>query len=231
MSTIDAEGMAAYVEIGAKRTFAGAVEWPGWNRAGRDEASALQGLADYGPRYAAVLPGTGLGFSAPVGPEAFEVAERVAGNATTDFGAPGVPPASDQRPATAADLARLRRILEASWAALDRAVDAAGGVELRKGPRGGGRELEAILEHVRDAEAAYLSGLALRAPRADPGDARASLLQVRTAVLEAMDAAARGLLPQERPRGGKPWPIRYFVRRTAWHALDHAWEIEDRSAP
>ena len=29
------------------------------------------------------------------------------------------------------------------------------------------------------------------------------------------------------PDGGK-WPPRYAARRIAWHALDHAWEIEDR---
>jgi hypothetical protein len=26
----------------------------------------------------------------------------------------------------------------------------------------------------------------------------------------------------------RPWEPRYAVRRSAWHALDHAWEIEDR---
>jgi hypothetical protein len=38
------------------------------------------------------------------------------------------------------------------------------------------------------------------------------------------------------PNGGTPpvpkgWPPRYAARRIAWHALDHAWEIEDRSEP
>jgi len=27
----------------------------------------------------------------------------------------------------------------------------------------------------------------------------------------------------------RSWPPRYAARRIAWHALDHAWEIEDRS--
>ena len=25
------------------------------------------------------------------------------------------------------------------------------------------------------------------------------------------------------------WPVRYAARRIAWHVLDHAWEIEDKS--
>jgi hypothetical protein len=37
--------------------------------------------------------------------------------------------------------------------------------------------------------------------------------------------------PERVPRSGKLWTPRYFVRRTAWHALDHAWEIEDRLQP
>jgi hypothetical protein len=39
-----------------------------------------------------------------------------------------------------------------------------------------------------------------------------------------------------RPSDGSPladrkWTARYAARRIAWHALDHAWEIEDRSEP
>jgi hypothetical protein len=52
---------------------------------------------------------------------------------------------------------------------------------------------------------------------------------VRRAVLDALAAAPRsGRVPQG-PRGGKRWTVRYFIRRSAWHALDHAWEIEDRA--
>ena len=79
-----------YLEIGKKRTFAGALDWPGWCRSGRDEASALQALCDYGSRYGRVLHTARLGFQAPADPSAFVVRERLEGNATTDFGAPGI---------------------------------------------------------------------------------------------------------------------------------------------
>lgn len=38
-----------YVETGSKRVYAGAVDWPGSDRGGRDEASALRSLVDAGP--------------------------------------------------------------------------------------------------------------------------------------------------------------------------------------
>ncbi|HWR65539.1 MAG TPA: hypothetical protein VN364_05430 [Bellilinea sp.] len=26
----------------------------------------------------------------------------------------------------------------------------------------------------------------------------------------------------------RTWPLRYLIRHTAYHALDHAWEMEDK---
>jgi hypothetical protein len=50
----------------------------------------------------------------------------------------------------------------------------------------------------------------------------------RSAILQTLERAAQGAMPPAGPRGGQRWPARYFVRRAAWHVLDHAWEIEDR---
>jgi hypothetical protein len=41
-------------------------------------------------------------------------------------------------------------------------------------------------------------------------------------------AALAGALRAGAP--GAAWQARYVIRRCAWHALDHAWEIEDKSA-
>jgi hypothetical protein len=90
------------------------------------------------------------------------VVERLKGDATTDFGAPGVPPASDAAPVEEADLKRFQTLLEACWRTFDAAVEAGRGRELRKGPRGGGRELDGIVEHVRPM-ASYLSRAGLEA--------------------------------------------------------------------
>jgi hypothetical protein len=154
--------------------------------------------------------------------------ERLKGDATTDFGAPSIAPAADRRPIGNAELARLGRILEACWRALDRAAEVATGVELTKGPRGGGRDLDAILGHVTGAETAYIRRLASTPPATVGVDARDAAEAVRTCALETLSRTVNEGLPASGPRGRAIWLPRYFVRRTAWHALDHAWEVEDR---
>jgi hypothetical protein len=211
------------LEVGTKRTFATALDWPGWCRAGRDEDAALETLLAYAPRYSAVLGTSVRGFSPPRSLSSFEIVESSTGDATTDFGAPGTPPAADDRPATARDLTRLGTILRACWAAFDAAARSADGVELRAGPRGGGRDLAKIRAHVLEADHAYLGKLGGTARR-DAGHE-----EIRETYIEALGARAKGELPDVGPRGGARWSPRYAVRRAAWHALDHAWELEDRS--
>jgi hypothetical protein len=108
-------------------------------------------------------------------------------------------------------------LLEACWKALDRVV-AKAPEALRKGPRGGGRDRDKMFEHVLGAESAYAHGLGLKLPQPDYRDARA-VRAFRKAFLEVVRA----------PVPTAKWPAAYGVRRTAWHALDHMWEIEDRS--
>ena len=148
-----------YLEAGKVRIFAGALDWPGWCRSGRDEASALQALIDNGSRYAKVLQDTPLQFHLPSSVSDLIVAERLAGNATTDFGAPAIAPSVDSLPMNTDELERSQIILEACWRALDNAIRSANGRKLRTGPRGGGRDLTRICGHVREAEIAYLGSL------------------------------------------------------------------------
>lgn len=221
--------MDVYLEVGRKRTIAGVLAWPGWTRVGRDEATALEALLHYGGRYARVIGMTVLDFDPPRSIRAFSVVERIPGNSTTDFGAPGLIPKADRQPLDAADWRRQGRILQACWGAFDEAFAAAAGRELRRGPRGGGRQLEAITQHLLEAEGGYLSRLAWQAPQHDKTDLNEAMRLTRQAIMDALLAAERGEIPEHGPRGGVIWPARYFVRRVAWHALDHAWEIEDRA--
>lgn len=226
--TQKANKIDVYLEVGQSRTFALAPDWPGWCRSGRDEAAALQSLGDYAPRYARVLQAAQIHFEAPAGASGLVVVERLAGNATTDFGAPSLALERDVAPVEPAELERWQAILPACWQALDGAAQAAAGRALRKGPRGGGRDLEKILQHVYEVEAAYLSSLGGKSAwkgEADPGRA---LAQLHSDILNTLAAARRGEIPERGPRGGVRWTPRYFVRRLAWHDLDHAWEIEDR---
>jgi hypothetical protein len=214
--------METFLEHGTKRVFASGIEWPGWCRSAKTDEAALDALVAYAPRYAKVLARRKLGFEPPRDGASLRVRERLTGNATTDFGAPAIPPAADGRPFDPADAERLVAILEACWRALDRAAAAARGRVLTKGPRGGGRDLEKIVAHVADAEGGYLYALGPRPPKGS---------DLRRTIVEVLAARARGEAPERVPRKGKLWSPRYFVRRTAWHALDHAWEIEDRLQP
>ena len=220
-----------YLEQGQKQTFAGAIDWPGWCRAGRDEESALQALFDYGPRYQRVLRASRLGFQAPIDLSAFVVIERLKGNATTDFGAPGLAPSSDSKPVNPDQLHDFEKILRACWRALDASVETAAGQALRTGPRGGGRQVEGILQHLHESDAGYLNavGWKLQGDKAKALDHQ--LEHIRQAIVTALASSARGEIPAKGPRGGLRWTARYFVRRVAWHTLDHAWEIEDRLTP
>ncbi len=208
-----------YLEVGQRRVFASALDWPGWTRSGRDERAALDALAVYASRYVAVPKAAHMAF--PAGTPAFQVVERVHGNPTTDFGAPAIPASSDARPLAAKEAERICELLSASWQVFDGAV-ANAPAELRKGPRGGGRDRDKIADHIIGAESAYIPklGLKLKTPRRDDG---AGVRAWRKAILDAIRASAGAPQVAE-----KRWPPRYVARRMAWHLLDHAWEIEDR---
>lgn len=222
------ETINVYIESGKKKIFAGAVDWPGWCRSGRDEGTALQALIDYGPRYARVLQRTGIGLPHAAGIDALKVIERHDGNTTTDFGSPAIILDADSEPLDRAEYARLLAVLEACWQAFDRTVQQAAGRELRKGPRGGGRDLDKIVEHVIEADLAYLAKLAWKL-KLESGYTPAEALRItRQAIQKALTVAVNQGLPEQGPRGGTLWPPRYFIRRVAWHVLDHAWEIDDR---
>lgn len=207
------------LEVGRKRVFAAAVDWPGWCRAGRDEEGALQALFESRQRYRAVIAGKRLGFVPPKGVRDLRVVERLPGDATTDFGAPGQIAKADRRRTTEQDVRRLESLLTACWDAFDTSVEQARGGKLQTGPRGGGRSLDAIVRHVDEADGGYLARIGGKVERGSP---------LREQILEALTAAPRTGTPPPGPRGGTRWPVRYHVRRSAWHALDHAWEIEDR---
>ncbi len=211
-----------YLEVGAKRVFACAVEWPGWCRSGKSEEQALDALASYAERYAVVAREGGVAFP-DAQTVAFQVVERLPGTAGhTDFGAPGEIAAGDWDPLTAEEAARLALLVTAAWAVFDQ-VAADAPADLRKGPRGGGRDRDQMIDHVLGAEASYARklGITHRQPARD--DARA-IAVLRDDILAALVAPSDGT-----PHVPKGWPPRYAARRIAWHVLDHAWEMDDRS--
>lgn len=216
-----------FLEIGSKRIFAGAIDWPGWYGQGRDERSAQEALLRTAPRYQHAIQSTQLGFASPTDLSQIQIIDRIPGNSTTDFGAPAVPPSSDAQPMDEGALQKSLAILRASWATLRITYQANLGKELRKGPRGGGRELDRILEHVLGANEGYLRRITWKtAPR--PASLDAALLTMAEQTERALTVAVTEGLPERGSRGGVIWRPLTFVRRAVWHILDHAWEIEDR---
>jgi hypothetical protein len=213
----EAGSIRVYLEVGGKRTFASAADWPGWCRAGKDEHAAVAALAAYARRYGVVAKLAGV--TVPAGVPAFKVVERISGNATTDFGAPGVPAKDESKPMPARQASRMRDLLQACWTYLDGVV-ARAPAELRKGPRGGGRDRDVMFDHVLGAEMEYAKRIGVRLKQPDGRD-KDAVRGFRKAILAGI----------EDPNEETKWPVPYAVRRIAWHALDHAWEIEDRSKP
>ena len=117
---------------------------------------------------------------------------------------------------------RLASLVQAAWAVYDQILADAPAV-LRKGPRGGGRDRDKMADHVRDAEGAYVRKLGLRL-EPPPRNDRPAIAAFRQAIIDVLQRPSKGNALVE-----KGWPQRYAARRIAWHALDHAWEIQDRS--
>jgi hypothetical protein len=214
-----AKRLEVAIEAGDKKVFASALDWPGWSRSAKTREAAIESLIGYAPRYAPVAKLAKLEF-----PDAFdvEVVQRLPGGSGTDFGVPSRIHAPDTRRVTAKEADRLGRLVEAAWTTFDRVADGAP-AELRKGPRGGGRDRDKMVGHVMGADGAYARELGLKAKELDFGD-RGAYAAIRKEMLGILRRPSDG-----KPIAGRKWTHRYAARRIAWHALDHAWEMEDRS--
>ncbi len=214
-----------FVERGDKKVFATAVDWPGWSRSAKSREEALDRLVEYGPRYKDALGKAAEKLILPKSAGDMDVVASI-GNKNADFGVPTAIMDFDREALTDKELASGIALLKAVWQAFEAAVkEASKGKPLTPGARGGGRTLAKITEHVHGADReAYIPAIGAKAPAAS-----ADRSAVEKAFIEALHAKVRGELPERGPRGGERWPARYAIRRSAWHALDHAWEIQDRS--
>ena len=206
-----------YLEVGKKKIFACALEWPGWCRFGKSEAEAQQALIDSELRYRVIAQRAGLDFA----PGAPVVVERVSGDATTDFGAPSSVTAFDTRPSDQAQAERSVALLRAAWTVMDEVI-ATSPAELRKGPRGGGRERDQVASHVIEAERAFVRKIGVQ-HKPFPLNDLAALTALRQEIADVLSKPSDGS-----PLTPNGWPATYAIRRITWHVVDHIWEIEDR---
>lgn len=209
-----------YTEATDKKAFACALDWPGWARAAKTEDLAIEALAAYADRYAPVASAAGIRWPARLD---FEVVERLKGSGSTEFGVLDKPPRADFDKITALSAGRQAALLQASWALLDD-IAAHAPAALRKGPRGGGRDRDKVVEHVIASEAGYAHRIGIRKDPKTSDLSPAAVNSRRVQIIALLSAASDGA-----PLIEKGWPTRYAVRRFAWHVLDHAWEIADKS--
>ncbi|MGC4191485.1 MAG: hypothetical protein QM589_10020 [Thermomicrobiales bacterium] len=217
------EMLNVMVEVGpkGKRTVAYARDWPGWERGDKTEADAIERLLSYRPRYAEVAQLAGLG-DAFVASTDIEIVDRYPGTGSTDFwGISFAFPDYDHQGMSPAGLERELSLMQAAWAFFD-GVRARVSPEMQKGPRGGGRDRDEIVRHVFGTERDWASKIGVETP---PGVMLTpeGLATHRAAYCEAIRAYhAEGKMARK-------WPLRYLIRHTAYHTLDHAWEMEDKN--
>jgi hypothetical protein len=220
-------GMAvhAVLERGpkGKRFVAFSLDWPGWDRGARSAESALETLESYRQRYRPVASLAGMAdeFDA-AGP--IEIVEDRVGNGSTDFWGISFSPCSTEiDPMSQADLERGITLLRACWAFFD-GVAARVSPEMLKGPRGGGRDRDRIIRHaVRTESEDFAKRVGLRNPEGAALTPE-GLRRHRETYIEAMRAYNAG----EVKRRMLSWTLPFLIRHSAYHALDHAWEMEDK---
>lgn len=219
------DALRVILEVGPKRrVVAGAQEWPGLDRWGTSEDDALTKLTAYRPRYAGIAERAGLADEFTAAGD-IEVVERVPGSSSTDWwGIAHIPSKVESEVLTEAALERRLKLLQATWTFFNEIAERVP-EELVKGPRGGGRDRDQIVRHVYASERHnWWRKVGLKAAdeaRLTPDELGAYRVQY----LELVRAHnAEG-------RRARTWPIQFLIRRTAQHAADHAWEMEDREPP
>lgn len=208
------------IEVGpkGKKTAAVARDWPGLSRGAASEPLAVEKLLSYVPRYAPVARQAGMAFDT----EGLELVERYEGTGSTDFwGISFAFSEFDRQEVSREDLERELSLMRACWQFFDE-VRAKVSADMRKGPRGGGRDRERIVWHVVANEVDWAKGVGVRPDTDDVPLTAESLAAHR-------DAYCAGIRTSHREgRTAGKWPLRYLIRHTAFHTLDHAWEMEDK---
>jgi hypothetical protein len=204
-----------------KRSVAYAVDWPGWSRGAKSPEEALETLEAYRDRYRPVASVAGL--ADELDGNKLEVVEDHLGNTSTDFwGISWLPSSTEHGPMPLDVLDRRLALLEGAWRFFDEVAERVS-PEMRRGPRGGGRSRDEIIAHVFGNERVQFSK---RVGVATPPGVMLTPDGLRTH-REQFLAGLRQYNAEDR-RIGRTWTLQYLLRHTAFHVLDHTWEMEDK---
>ena len=206
-----------------KRSVAFSIDWPGWSRGAKTAELALETLEAYRDRYRpiAALAGMSKEFD---GVGRLKVVEDKVGTGSVDFwGISFSPSAREQGPMRETELERAITLLQACWKFFDR-VAARVSPEMRKGPRGGGRDRDRIIRHaIRVESEDFARKVGLRIGE-EEALTPAGLRRHRKTYVAAMRAYNAG----EVAKPMRSWTLPFLIRHSAFHTLDHAWEMEDK---
>jgi hypothetical protein len=205
-----------------KRAVAFAVDWPGWSRGAKTPELALETLESYRQRYRPVAVAAGLAKEFDKARSLKVVEDRV-GTGSTDFwGISFSPCGLEQEPMDDADLDRKIELLRACWGYFD-AVAARVSADMRKGPRGGGRDRDRIIRHtIRTESEEFAKRLGLRIPE-EGALAPKALRDYRKAYVATMRTYNAG-----EGKRMRTWNLPFLLRHSGFHMMDHAWEMEDK---
>jgi hypothetical protein len=205
-----------------KRAVAFAVDWPGWSRGAKTPDLALEVFESYRERYrpVAVAAGVGAEFDAA---GVLDVVEDRVGPGSTDFwGISFAPSDLEQEPMDARDLDRKLTLLRAAWDYFDDVATRVSS-DMRKGPRGGGRDRDLIIRHtIRVESEEFAKRLGLGIPECAALTPH-GLAEHRATYVDAMRAYNAG-----EGKRMRSWNLPFLIRHTAFHTMDHAWEMEDK---
>ncbi len=206
-----------------KKAVAFAVDWPGWSRGAKNPEMALELLESYRERYRQVAVAAGMAKEFDAAGR-LKVVEDRGGTGSTDFwGISFSPSGCEQEPMNDTELDRKIGLLRACWGFFD-AVAARVSAEMRKGPRGGGRDRDRIIRHtVRTESEDFAKKVGLRIPEEGALEPQA-LADYR----EAYVAAMRAYNTSEGKRM-RSWNLPFLIRHSAFHTMDHAWEMQDKN--
>jgi hypothetical protein len=206
-----------------RKSVAFSLDWAGWERGAKTAELALETLESYRERYRVIadLAGMAQEFEA-AGP--LEVVEDMVGTGSVDFwGISFSPSSTETEPMSEVDLERGITLLRASWTFFD-AVAARVSPQMRQGPRGGGRDRDRIIRHViRNESEDFAKQVGLRIPE-EAALTPEGLRRHRETYVDAMHAYNAGKVS----RRMRSWNLPYLIRHSAYHTLDHAWEMEDK---
>ena len=205
-----------------KKAVAFAVDWPGWSRGAKTADLALASLESYRRRYRPIAVAAGMAKEFD-GAGRLKVVEDRVGTGSTDFWAISFSPSSSEhKPMSDKEFDRKITLLRATWRFFDRVAKRVS-AEMRKGPRGGGRDRDRIVRHTVVTESEYFARqVGLRIPE---GGALTpdGLVAHRKAYVAAMRAYDRG-----EGKRMRSWTLPFLIRHSAFHVMDHAWEMEDK---